>query len=230
MELVMKAPQLFMVIALIIAATHVVTGFGQTPHTSTQDLLSTPIDNLELEGANIHLLLEKVSDQKRIPIGLEVSPYDDLSQTKTIRLQIKHGTLTDALNSIVKQNPLYSWKIKDEVVNILPVEAKRDALLRDVLETKLEKFSIQRGMTRFTLRQTLSTIPAITTILTDHHVVPYMQSFMSRDFAPLGREYGLETSNVSVSTLLNQVIRDSHTKYWIVLRYGDRKQYFVLNL
>ena len=151
-------------------------------------------------------------------------------QTKTIRLQIKNATLADALNSIVKQNPLYTWKIQDEVVNVFPVDAKRDPLLKDVLETKLEKFSIPHGMTRFDLRQTLSKVPAIKTLLTQHQVVPENQSFMSRDFVPLGRGYGLEVSNVSVAALLNQVVRNSQTKYWVVLRHGDRKQYFVLNL
>ena len=138
--------------------------------------------------------------------------------------------MADALNSIVEQNPLYTWKIQDEVINVFPVEANRDPLLRDVLEAKLERFSIPRGMTRFDLRQTLGKVPEVKALLTQHKVIPENQSFMSRDFLPLGRGYGLEVSNVSVSAILNQVVRDSQTKYWIVLRYGDRKQYFVLTL
>jgi|SRR5829696_1994197 len=226
----MKVLKTFVAIVLMIGATHIMTGLAQTPRGADQDLLSMTIDNLELKASNIHLLLSELSDQKKIPIGVEVSPQDDLSRKKTIRLQIEHGTLGDALNSIVKQNPLYTWKIQDEVVNVFPVETKRDPLLRDVLETKLGKFSIPRGMTRFDLRQTLGKVPEIKTLLTQHKVVPENQSFMSRDFVPLGRGYGLEVSNVSVSVLLNQVVRESQTKYWIVLRYGDRKQYFVLNL
>ena len=226
----MKLLKTFVAIALMIVATHTVTGLAQTPRGADQDLLSMTIDNLELEASNIHLLLSELSDQKKIPIGVEVSPQDDLSRKKTIRLQIKHGTLADALNSIVKQNSLYTWKIQDQVVNVLPLAASRDPLLRNVLETKLEKFSIHRGMTRFSLRQTLITLPAINMILTQYNVVAENQSFMSRDFDPLGRGYGLEAANVSVYALLNQVVRESQTKYWIVQRYGDRKQYFVLTL
>lgn len=226
----MKLLKTFVAIALMIIATHIVTGLAQTPRGADQDLLTITIDNLELEASNIHLLLSELSDQKKIPIGVEVSPQDDLSQTKTIRLQIKHGTLADALNSIVKQNPLYTWKIQDQVVNVLPVATSRDPLLRNVLETKLEKFSIHRGMTRFSLRQTLITLPAINMILTQFSVVAENQSFMSRDFDPLGRKYSLEAANVSVYALLNRVVRESQTKYWLVQRYGDRKQYFVLTL
>ena len=226
----MKAPHLFVVVALVIASTHVVSGFQRAASGGTPDLLSVRIDDLELEAVNIHVLLEELSDQKNIPIGLEVSSYDNLSQPKPIRLRIQHGTVADALNSIVKQNPLYSWKIQDDVVNVFPVEGSRDPVLLQVLETKLEKFSIPRGTTRFTVRQTLSTMPAITTLLNQYNVVPEIQSFMSRDFRPLGRGYELEASNISVCALLNKIVRESQTKYWIAVRNGDKKQYFVLNL
>lgn len=226
----MKVLKLFVIFALTIAVALDVSGFAQSSRAGGQDLLSVPIDNLELEADNIHLLLSELSSKKRVPIGLEVSPADDLSQTKTIRLAIKHGTLADALNSIVQQNPLYTWRIQDDVVNVIPLEANRDQLLRSVLEKKLEKFSIARGTSRFTLRQTLSKTSEITAILDRGGVVPNNQTFMSRDLSPLGRQYGLEATNISVSELLNQVIRESQTKYWIVLRDGDKKQYFVLNL
>jgi len=224
----MKVRTAFLAIMLI--ALTLIAGATQTSHGNIQDLPNLPIENLELEAANIGLVLSELSDRKKVPIGLEVSPRDDLSQTKTIRLQIKQGTLADVLTSIVKQNPLYTWKIQDDVVNVLPIEADRDPVLKAVLETRLENFAIERGMSRFNLRQTLSTTPAIKRILTQHHIVPDIPSFMSRDFVSLGPKYELEASNVSVSSLLNQVVRESKTKNWIMLRYGDRRQYFVLNL
>ena len=226
----MKVLKTFVAIVLMLAGPHIPIGVARSPRGGDQDLQSMTIDNLELEASNIHMLLSELSDLKKVPIGVEISPQDELLRKRTIRLQIRHGTLADALNSIVKQNPLYTWKIQDEVVNVFPVDTKRDPLLRDVLETKLERFSIPLGMTRFDLRQTLGKLPAIHTLLTQHKVVPENQSFMSRDFVPLGRRYSLDVSNVSVAALLNQVVRESQTKYWVVSRYGDRKQYFVLNL
>jgi len=225
----MKVRPAFLALVLLLTHTHIVTG-SQTRSVATQDLLSMQIENLELKAANISRLLSALSDQKKIPIGLEVSPEDDLLHSKTMRLQIKRGTLQDGLNSIVKQNPLYTWKIQDDVVNVLPVQGKRDPLLREVLETKLEKFSIPRNMVKFNFRQTLCKVPEIQTVLTQSNVEHDIQSFMSRDFTPLGRGYGLEVSNVTVSALLNRVVRESQTNYWIMLRHGDKKQYFVMNL
>lgn len=226
----MKIALLPAVIVLLIASAQGATGYAQSTRSEVQDWLSIRVENLELEADNIHLLLLKLSNEKRIPIGLEVSSEDDLSQTRTIRVRIKQGTLADVLNSIVEQNPLYTWRVQDDVVNVIPLEPNRDQLLRSVLEKRLEKFSIARGTSRLTLRQTLSKTREIRAILNQGGVVPNNQSFMSRDVSPLGRQYGLEATNISVSELLNRVIRESQTKYWIVMREGEKKQYFVLNL
>ena len=226
----MRIVLLLVVIALLIASPQGATGYAQSTRSEVQDWLNLRVENLDLEADNIHLLLLKLSNEKGIPIGLEVSSEDDLSQTKTIRVQIKQGTLADVLNSIVAQNPLYTWRIQDDVVNVTPLEFNRDQLLRSVLEKRFAKFSIARGTSRLTLRQTLSDTREIRAILDQGGVAPNQQTFMSRDVSPLGRQYGFEATNISVSELLNRVIRESQTKYWIVLRDGDKKQYFVLNL
>jgi len=225
----MKAWLTKAIIVLMLSATGITVGSSSSKGVN-QDLLRRPINNLDLEAANIGLLLDSFSAQTKVPTGLELSSDDDLSIPKRIRLEIKHGTLRDVLDSVVKQNPLYEWKIEDEVVNIFPKSANRDALLKEVLETKLDKFSIDRGMTRFSFRQALTTTQALKSVLLQHKVVPINETFMSRDFDPLGRNYTLEASNLSISTLLNQVVRDSQTKSWIVLRYGEKKQYLVINL
>jgi len=117
---------MLLAVALMIAALMVTKGSAQTRPADHQGLISRSIDDLDVKGANINLLLSRLSAQTKIPIGLEVSPYDDLSIPRNIRLKIKHGTVGDALESIVKQNPLYTWQIRDEVVNVFPTESNRD--------------------------------------------------------------------------------------------------------
>lgn len=175
-------------------------------------------------------MLSRLSAATKIPIGLEVSPDDNLSIDRDMKLEIQKGTLRIALDSIVKQNPLYTWKIQDGVVNVVPTDPNRDHLIRAVLETKLQRFVVQPGMSRFAFRQTVTAIPEIKSLLEQENVHPENQSFMSRDFDSLGRSFSLEVSNVSVIELLNRVIRDSQTSYWVILRQGERKEYFVLNL
>jgi len=202
----------------------------QSLETANQGLIDASIDNLDIKASNIHLMLSRLSAATKIPVGLEVSPSDDLQIDRDMKLQIQKGTFRTALDSVVKQNPLYTWKIQNGVVNVLPTDPNRDHLIRAVLETKLERFSIKRGMSRFALRQTLTALSEIQSVLAKENVHPENQSFMSRDFDPLGRSFSLEVSNVSVTELLNRVIRDSQTNYWVVVRQGERKEYFVLNL
>jgi hypothetical protein len=197
---------------------------------NNEELLRLPVKNLQMKGNNIGLILSRFSSNNNIPIGLEVSSDDDLSITKSIRIDIKNGTVEDVLNTIVNQRPIYSWEIRDNVINVFPREANRDFLLKEVLETKLEKVGIYKQTTRFNLRETLCKNAAVMKLLTQHQVIPANESFLSRDFGRLGRDFSFEASNVSMVTVLNSVIRNSQTKYWIIMRYGERKQYLVLNL
>ena len=197
---------------------------------SESKLLSLRIDNLELEAQNIHMLLSRFSEKTGIPVGLEVSTTDDLSISKSFKLQIERGTLADVLNAIVMQDPVYKWRIREGVVNILPQESYRDPLLKELVNADLEKFSIKRGLGKFGFRLNLSTATAVKTVLDRYRVVQDNQSFMSRDFTSLGHNYELEVTHISVLDLLNRVIRESQTKYWIMQRYGEHRQFFVVNL
>jgi hypothetical protein len=226
----MRAGILFVVSLLILTQLRAAPQLGRSLKTTNQTLIDGSIDNLDLKASNIHLMLSRLSAETKIPIGLEVSPNDNLSIDRDMKLEIQKGTVRIALDSIVKQNPLYTWKIKDGVVNVLPTDANRDHLIKAVLETKLERFVVQPGMSRFLLRQTVTAMPEVKLILDQENVHPENPSFMSRDFDSLGRNFSLEVSHVSVIELLNRVIRDSQTKYWIMVRQGERKEHFVLNL
>lgn len=226
----MRAGILFVVTLLIVTHTLAVSHLGQSREMANQALIDGSIDNLDLKASNIHLMLSRLSAATKIPIGLEVSPDDNLSIDRDMKLEIQKGTLRIALNSIVKQNPLYTWKIQDGVVNVLPTDPNRDHLIRAVLGTKLQRFVVQPGMSRFVFRQTVTAMPEVKSLLEQENVHPENQSFMSRDFNSLGRSFSLEVSNVSVIELLNRVIRDSQTNYWVILRQGERKEFFVLNL
>jgi hypothetical protein len=195
-----------------------------------EDLLRLRIKNLHVQGTNIHLILAKVSDQNKIPIGLEVSLADDLASSENISVDVRDGTLEDVLNSVVNQYPIYSWEIRDDVINVFPREGHRDPVLKEVLDTKLEKISISKETVRFNLRETLCKSDAVMKILNLNNVTPSNETFSSRDFIRLGRDFSFEASNISLTTILNYIIRESQTKYWTIMRYGDRKQYLVLNL
>ena len=182
-----------------------------------------------MKADNIGLVLSRFSDQYNVPIGFEVATDDDLSITRGITVDISDGTLEDVLNSIVNQNPVYVWEVRDDVVNIFPRERNRDDLLKKVLETRLEKISVDRRTTRFTLKQTLCENGAVMKLLSLHDVKPANETVGSRDFGQVGRDFSLVAEDISVAKVLNRVIANTQTKYWIIMRYGEKKQYLMLN-
>lgn len=195
-----------------------------------QGLSQLAVRKVQMHADNIGLILSRFSDHYDIPIGFEVATDDDLSIIRSITIDVTDGTVEDVLNSIVNQNPIYAWEIRDDVVNVFPRERNRDVLLKKVLETRLERISIGKQTTRFMLRQTLCEDAAVLKILSEYNVKPANETFGSRDLGKIDRDFSFGASNVSVATVLNRVIRNSKTKYWIIMRYGDQKQYLMLNL
>lgn len=217
------------VIVIVLVGTYAFTlrSFAQDKR---REILYLPVRNVHLRAANIGLILSRLSDQHNIPIGFEVATDDDLSITRSITIDIKEGTVEEVLNAIVNQNQIYVWEIRDDVVNVFPRERNRDGLLKEILETRLERISIDKHTSRFNLRQKLCESAAVTKILSHHNVIPDNETFTSRDFGKVGRDFSFVAENISVVTIMNNVIRSSQTKYWIIMRYGDKKQYLVLNL
>ena len=93
-----------------------------------------------------------------MPIGVEVSPEDDLLKDRRIVLQMNGATLRDVLNSLVSQNPLYTWDIEDGVINVYP-RGNREPLLRALLEAKIETFRITKEQLVSTLDNLSPTRP-----------------------------------------------------------------------
>jgi len=195
-----------------------------------EELLHSPLKNVQMQADNIDLLLSRLSEQYDLPIGFEVAIDDDVSVTRRITIRMKEGTVQEVLDSIVNQNPTYKWEMRDDVINVFPRDRSRDILLKEMLETRLEKVSIDKQTTRFMLRQMLCENAAVMKILSVYNVTPANETFTSRDFGNVGRDFSFSASDVSIATVLNRVVRNSLTKYWIIMRFGDKKQYLVLNL
>jgi len=68
-----------------LAAPRLVESF----ETANQGLIDTQIDSLDIRASNIHLMLSRLSAATKIPVGLEVSPNDDLLVNRDMKLQIQ---------------------------------------------------------------------------------------------------------------------------------------------
>lgn len=227
----MKSLQIISFLNVLVVISSCFTVGAQSRVNKTGDYLpEMSIEKLHIESKNIHLTLSELASRYNIPIGLEVASEDDLLNASNISLNLEATTLKDVLNSIVSQNTLYNWKIIDSVVNVFPKRSNRDLALQKLLETRIETFSVREGTSRYNFRDFLIKKEELRTVLENENLVPEVAVFSSRDIKPLGRAFSLSVSDISLKDLLNRTVRESETKYWIVSRTGENKQYFLLNL
>ena len=193
------------------------------------DLLDKQVKEFYITADNIHLILLKISNELNVPIGFEKSFKDDLLEDSTIIIEIKNGTLKDVLDAVIKQKNIYEWKLKDNVINVSPIIGYRDSVIQQILETTVEKFSITKGTSRYNVRSDLGILPQISEILVDNDITFKNQAFGSRDISVLGKNFSLELENISFESILNKIIKESETKYWIINRFGENKNFLLIN-
>lgn len=220
----MKNLLLFMLLVwlLVFASVQVFAGRGD-------ELPDSPLRDVNIRRSNLLLALSDLAESHNIPIGVEISPKDDLLKDHKIVVSLKTATLREVLNALINQNPLYTWSIQDGVVNVFP-RTDRDPLLKTLLETRIATFKVPPRTGRFTFRESITQTSEIERLLARFQVKAENESFLSRDIALLGHDFSTDFADATVRTILNRVIRDSGTKYWIVSRYGRSREFLLLNL
>jgi len=108
-----------------------------------ETLLRSPLKNVQMQADNIGLILSRLSNEYDLPIGFEVAQDEDLAITRSVTIGMKDGTVREVLDAIVNQNSVYTWEIRDDVINVFPREGNRHSVLKEILETRLEKVSVK---------------------------------------------------------------------------------------
>jgi hypothetical protein len=144
-------------------------------------------------------------------------------------VQVTKGKIADVLDSIVKQNPAYTWQASETSIRVFPRSEFRDPLLLTLLELRISRFVLPKRSAKLTFRQTLSGKPELKSLLADYAVSSSIEVFSPHDIAPFGNDFSLDVENATVRSILDKVITDSPTKYWFINRDGENRQYLVIN-
>jgi hypothetical protein len=214
------------VLLLSLGISNSIHAQANAPAIKHEDLATMPLENVTIEAQSITSLFSKLSLAYNIPVGLETAYNDD--ESVTYHIDFKKGTLRDLLTQFIDQHDQYSWEIHDGVVNIFPKDNYRDALFRDLLETKISRYSIKEGTNCLTLAKSLTDSPEVKKILEGYGTV-YRERNFSGTLAPqVGQNFALDVSNVALKTLLNRVIKESPTaKFWFITRNSYDQTLFL---
>jgi hypothetical protein len=177
------------------------------------DLATRRIRNVALEGHLWHLLT-KLSLDFDIPLGLEISADEQLSNR--YRVELSEGTIADLMGQIIRQNERYDWLIENGVVNVFPRDKYRNAFLAELLTVRIGSFVVNKNSDCLKLQDDLVKTPEIKAVI-DAHGMQIGTNFSGFYIPQLGRTFSLEVSDVTLKTLLNRIIRESPlARTWII--------------
>jgi len=193
------------------------------------DVLDHRFDELSVKESSIVLALSRIATEYRVPIGLEVAAKQPETPGREITLNLENTTLRGVMNAIVKQDSRYRWTATGDVVYVYPI-AGRDPLLRDLLATNLGEFAVERDCTSYRLRDRIPELPEIKGKLARAKVSPFVIAWRGADREKLGSDcFSLHVSDVTLHHLLDQIIKQSNQKFWMLNRYGKTYEYVILN-
>lgn len=177
------------------------------------DLATRLIKNVALEG-QLSNLLTILSLDYDIPLGLEISSDEQLSDR--YRLELSEGTVADLMSQIISQNSRYDWLIENGVVNIFPRDKYRDAFVAELLKVRIGRFAIDKDSDCWVLQNDLIKAPEIKAVI-DAHGMQIGTNFTGFYIPKLGRNFSLKVSDITLKTLLNQIVRESPlARTWII--------------
>lgn len=197
--------------------------YGQS-HT-LGDPMNTHVRNVYIEAVNALVALSDVAEDFGIPIGVEAAAR---GQGRKIKIDMSEGTLRDVLDAVIKQDPRYEWTLVNGVVNFTP-RSDRDELSAEVLSTTLKEFEVKEGAALIDIKREIIAQPEVHAKLDSAKVGTRIGGFTGRDFNKAGPKFTLRMGNVTVREVLNHLIRTSELKYWVVNRFGDNREIFLLN-
>jgi hypothetical protein len=202
-----------MVLFITISNSYRTEAQSLDPARRNSDLATRLIKNVELDG-QLWDLLTKLSLEYDIPLGLEVSSDEQLSDR--YRVELSEGTVADLIGQIVSQNERYDWLIENGVVNIFPRDKYRDAFLAELLTVRIGSFAVKKNSDSWKLQSDLVNAPEIKAVI-EAHGMQIGTNFSGFYIPQLGRNFSLKASDTTLRTLLNRIVRESPlARTWII--------------
>ena len=195
---------------------------GQTSATVPRPVhpAAEPLENVQIHAQDITSFFAELSILYDIPIGLETAANEP--ELSSYSIDFKSGTLADLLTQFVSQHSLYAWRVEEGVVNVFPKDGYRDAVYKELLATKIQKFSVKAKTSCWNLVEDLVAQPETKTVLAATRSTFNGRSPSGFHIHNVGRSFTLAVSDVPLKSILNTVVSKSSTaKFWFITRNVD---------
>jgi hypothetical protein len=190
------------------------------------DFAQTPLENIWIEVNGIRELFSRFSLSYDIPVGLEIARNENV--WAVYRIDFKKGTLSDLLTQFVTEHNQYVWKIEDGVVSVFPKDDYRDPILRELLATEINSFSVKEKTSSWAFGSSLVSTPEIRRIL-ERYGLTYDAGYLGGFYLQqLGQHFSLDVSKMRLKSILDKVIKESPVaRNWIMRNISSEPTLFL---
>lgn len=187
----------------------------------TADVPTNPV-TVDLKNVRVQRVLVELAIQSEVSIGFERSDLD--VPQMTLSVDKSYRTVTDVLNHIVKEVPIYRWEMRDGVINMVPARG-RSRVLQDFLAIHVREFKANSYLNKFDLRNCILDLPEVELFLKANNLkterlrdYPYRPSIYARDVE-------LSIAGTDVLGILNNIVSKGEHHLWILSHDGNGNLY-----
>jgi hypothetical protein len=193
---------------------------------SLPDLLERRIDHAKIESKDISVVLKKLAVAFNVPIGFEPELADQDPHNKVIKLDLSHVTLREALVAVREARPRYEWKLNNGVVNVFPAD-RRDLIIKDILDVRVSYFYLKQGANFLEAAGRIVDTPEVGNEFEMLGVTPlhFSNGLPTRIVTP---RRNIELRGVTVSHILGEIAKESPSKFWAIVRWGEEEKLITI--
>lgn len=146
--------------------------------------------------------------QEKKPGGIVLLNRNCVVSEVKPQIQQEYTTLQTALNSIVKQDPWYSWNIDEGVVNLIPTDDEPD-----LLKIQIKKFHLNGDLNIHLALEKLLRLPEVETRAAKINLNKIMYGGLQSPRNTKSR-LKFQLRNVTLRQTLNEIVRKDGIAVW----------------
>jgi hypothetical protein len=212
----------------ILSITVLVLLAGSNMTTSAQDsnLLARRVGPMSVEKQSLEQILETVSGDYGIPIGIEVADQTKVLSHK-IDFQVSLTDLRSLFDSLTQKDPTYTWRVERGVVHFYPV-VNRDEVLLKLRDTKMKHFVVPKDITQYRLKHEIFSAPELKDQMTKAQLEP-MNFMNGASLRKIDKQLVFDEQDQTLETILDGILTRSHIKLWVLSRWGQNNELVSLH-
>jgi hypothetical protein len=180
---------------------------------------------MEVRKETAYWILGDLASKHNVPIGIEIVPEETNERSdEGLQINVKDGTVKEALDAFVQIYPYYKWEEVNGVINISP-KIEPDPLL----ETMISNFEVKQKNAA-EISEAITKLPEVEIALRNDGLEAKRLTLLKSKPYDQWPKLSFTVQDKTVREILNHIIRTQNCKYWAVSRWGRSQKYIEITV